>query len=674
MRGRGFVLLSLLLIPPALAGLAAAGFVAVGYWNFHSREKEIIARMDQYYLSLTRPARDEYLLESDETFEVPYMASKLSVAAEPTRFYDAQDKLLGEFASEKGVAVSDPADLPEFLKRALVATEDGTFYKHGGFNWRATGRAILYDLRHMRAAQGGSTITQQLAKMMFTTRKKTVGRKIFELFCAYTLERKFTKDQILLMYFNFAYFGHGCFGVEQASRYYFDKPAKALELGEAAMLVGVIASPNKYSPYENLELSQARHRTVLLRMGKLGFVPRSSTERLSREFWEDMSRRARKPEVSFWRMRVNEAPYAIEYLRRELLKDFSKERLLKGGLRIYTTFDLEAQRAAQDALQAVLRAENKPDPKKPEAAPAPIEGSLAAIRPSDGAVLALVGGSGFDFQNQLHRAVDSRRLIGSSVKPFVWAAAFESGKNRPDDEFNDAPVKFSLPGGRKWNPRNYGDKYLGKVTLRLALHKSLNSVAIQLLKSLSLNDVISLLSNASGLPRERFPRNLSLALGTVEMSALELSRSYAVFASGGKSVEPYFLRRVEDRDGKIVLTPPARPEPSVVMSTATAADVVDVMRGVLGPEGSAYGAVLKTGFNIPAAGKTGTTNEYRDAWFAGVTPDLAAAVWMGHDDMRLPLGEGKAGGAISAPAWMSFVKAYYRNRPTRDFEALTVKK
>jgi penicillin-binding protein 1A len=662
-----------------LAPLAAAAFVGWGWWTYKRSEKSIVEKMDQYYLTVTSPGHERYLLESDETFEIPYMASKLSVDAVPTRILDAQDRLIGEFSVEKGLYVRDTEDLPIFLKRALVASEDGNFYTHHGINWMATTRAILTCIKNLRFSQGGSTITQQLAKMMFTTRKKTPGRKVFEMFCASKLERKFTKDQILLMYLNFAYFGHGAFGVEAASRYYFGKTTKELELAEAAMLVGIIPNPTRYSPYENLELSQARHRTTLTRMAKLGFIPQSAINRYSEEFWEKMARRGRAPSVSFWKMTVNEAPYLVEYVRRALLKDFSKERLLKGGLRIHTTFDLELQKAGVAALQASLSEENKPAPKSakaeaaeaPEPDAAPIEGALAAVRPTDGAMLALVGGSGFDFQNQLIRA-ESRRPIGSCVKPFVWAAALENGKFKPGDKILDAPVTFTIgPNAKKWQPKNYGDKYFGEVTFEFALHKSLNAPAIKILKDVGVKPVIELLSRATGIGETGFPRNLSLALGTADGSVLDLARAYSLFVNGGRPVQPYYIRYIEDREGTVLRDERARPEPEApVLKAETVAAMLEIMRGVLGPEGTGHGAALRTGFNIPAAAKSGTTNDYRDAWFAGATPDVAAAVWMGHDDMRHSLGKGKAGGAIAAPAWMGFIKAAYRNRPTRPLDVL----
>ena len=341
---------------------------------------------------------------------------------------------------------------------------------------------------------------------------------------------------------------------------------------------------------------------------------------------------------------------------------------MKGGLKIYTTFDLEVQKEAELALQAGLREENAADAETRQVTGSPIEGALAAVRPSDGAILALVGGGGFNFQNQLIRAVDSERPIGSSVNPFVFATAFDSGKFKPTDEFTDEPIHFNLPGGRHWDPKNYGNKYFGKVSLEFALHKSLNSVAIQLLKAISIDDVIKALASATDKEWKVFPRNLSLALGTADMSALDMARAYSVFDNGGFSVEPYFIRYIEDREGSVIRDERQRPPLGApIFKLETAAAMIAVMRGVLGPEGSGHAAALRTGFNIPAAGKTGTTNDYRDAWFVGFTPDIAAAVWMGHDDMRVALRQGRAGGAVAAPAWMYFMKGVYRNRPTRDF-------
>lgn len=323
-----------ILVGGFLAAGAAGVMIFAGWWRYHSLERSIVEKMDQYYLNLTVPGREQYLLEGDEVFEVPYMASKMSVAAVPTRILDAKDRLIAEFSVEKGQYVRSPDDVPAYLKKALVASEDAHFYSHHGIDWKATARAGAVTLLKVRRQQGGSTLTQQLAKQMFTTRKKTLGRKIFEFFCARKLEQKFTKDQILLMYLNFAYFGHGCFGVESAAQYYFGKPASALEVGEAAMLVATIPNPNKYSPLDDPELAKARLRTVLKRMAKNGFLPDSELDRIERDFWDSFHRRMQTPEVSFWRTRVNAAPYVVEYVRRQMLRSVTKERLLKGGLKI----------------------------------------------------------------------------------------------------------------------------------------------------------------------------------------------------------------------------------------------------------------------------------------------------------------------------------------------------
>jgi 1A family penicillin-binding protein len=656
-----------------LAGAGALAVVGLGWRQYHAHERDIVEKMDRYWLNLTQPGREQYLLESDEVFVVPYMASKLSVEAVPTRILDIQGRLITEFSTERGQYVRSPDELPAYLKKALVASEDGHFYQHHGVDWRATARALAVTLTRARRAQGGSTLTQQLAKQMFTTRERTAGRKIFEYFCARKLEQKFTKDQILLMYLNFAYFGHGTFGVEAASRYYFGKPASALEIGEAALLVGLIPNPFKYSPLDHPELAQARARTVLKRMVKDGYLADTALERVEKDLWDGFARRSGAAEVSFWRTRVNEAPYLTEFVRRQLLKRYNKERLLRGGLVVHTTFDLDAQRAAQDALRRALLKENDPDAEpdengEPAGKQSPVEGALAAVRPQDGAILALVGGSGFAFNNQLDRAVDGRRLIGSSVKPFIWSSAFQSGRYTPQDKFVDERVTYKVGGGRTWSPRNYGDKYFGEVTLDFALHKSLNSVAVKLLKELDLDAVRDYLAKAFGLPRDHFPRNLSLALGTVDASPLQLATAYAVFANGGHAVTPWWLVSVEDRSGTKVVDEPPPAAGGLVFSSATIHEAVGVMKGVLGPEGSAYSSVKRTGFTVPAAGKTGTTNDYRDAWFAGVTPELAAAVWVGHDDMRHAMSPGKAGGAVSAPIWMSFVKALYVGRPAKAFE------
>jgi penicillin-binding protein 1A len=278
--------------------------------------------------------------------------------------------------------------------------------------------------------------------------------------------------------------------------------------------------------------------------------------------------------------------------------------------------------------------------------------------------LALVGGGGFNFSNQLNRAVDIARPVGSAIKPFVYAVAFESGKFTPSDKMLDEPIKYRR-GGKSWAPANYNNKYFGEITLAEALQRSLNSVAIKLLETVDIDAVIALLSLATGVPKDAWPRNLTLALGTADLSPLQLASAYGVFVNGGKAVHPYFIESIEDRTGAVLQPSAASSDEAVILSSETCHTMLSVMQGVFGPEGTARAAALKTGFNVPAAGKTGTTNEYRDAWFAGVTADLSAAVWVGHDDMRVPLGKGETGGRFAAPIWMNFVKAVYRNRPTQ---------
>ncbi|MBI3549989.1 MAG: PBP1A family penicillin-binding protein [Elusimicrobia bacterium] len=657
----------LVFLGAALAAAAGAGLFAAGWLRYKRLERSIVAKMDQYYLDITTPDREEYLLADDEIFEVPYMASKLSVQSEPTRIYDARDRVIGEYVADKGLYVRSPDDIPLLMRRALVATEDGTFYQHRGVNYRAFARAMWINLRSRRFAQGGSTLTQQLAKLMFTTRKKTAGRKIFEFFAARKLEEKFTKDQILLMYLNFANFGHGCYGLESAARFYFDKSATDLSLGEAAMLAGIIASPENYSPFVNADLTKARMRTALSRMAKNGFIPESSAAREFDDFWAAQGPRFGTPEVSFWRMTVNKAPAFIEYVRRELAKEYSKDRIMRGGLRVRTTLDLELQEAASRALHSGLKALNDEVNNASDESDR-IEGGAAAVRPSDGAILALVGGSAFNFNNQLNRAVDISRAIGSTVKPFIFAEAFTQGFG-PQDTMVDEPRSYKMERGKRWTPRNYEGKYYGQVTLAQALQKSLNSIAVELLIKAGLDRVISLLSAATGQPKESFPRNLSLALGTAQSSPLRLAAAYALFANGGRAVEPYFLRSIEDREGKVIKggrLEPAKKEPLLAPEAVRLAQ--ECMRGVLAEGGTAHAAAKRASFTIPAAAKTGTTNDYKDAWFAGVTPDVSAAVWVGYDDMRLTLGKTGSGGHAAAPIWMRFIKEAYRDRPTREFD------
>jgi penicillin-binding protein 1A len=648
----------LLLLP---AGFFPALVLTAGAWTFWRLEPSISRRLDQCWMAVSEKGREQYLLSGDEQFEVPYMASTLSVAAEPTRILDCEGRLIGEFSCEPGLYASD---FPGCLKKALVDSEDGTFYRHRGINFRATARAMWVNLCRLRAAQGGSTLTQQLAKVLLTTRRKTFGRKVFEALCARKIESKFTKDQILAMYLNYAYFGHGAFGAEAASRFYFGKPARELDLAEAALLVGVIPSPNKYSPFENPDLARAKHRTVLKRMALRGDIPEDSVERIHSGFWREASSRLKPPEASFWRMNANNSPYLVETVRRALEKSHPKERILKGGLRVETTFDLAAQKEAEEALGSWLRQANAGNGRA-----ARLEGGLAAVRPKDGSVVALVGGSGFNFSNQLNRSDGIRRPIGSTVKPFIYAAAFEAGRS-PADRMADKPVEYRWGRGKVWKPRNFGGRFEGEVTLAKALRRSLNSVAVRLLDEVGVANAVSLLSKASGVPSESLPRNLTLALGTAELSPLQVACAYSVFVNGGRPVRPFFLLRVLDRQGRLIGGESSGGESpgEPVLSTAALSTARLAMQGVFLPDGTAHSAAARVGFSIPAAGKTGTTNDHRDAWFSGVTPDLSASVWVGHDDMRIPLADGGTGGGVAAPVWMTFVKAYYRDKPTMPFE------
>jgi penicillin-binding protein 1A len=262
--------------------------------------------------------------------------------------------------------------------------------------------------------------------------------------------------------------------------------------------------------------------------------------------------------------------------------------------------------------------------------------------------------------------MDGRRLMGSSVKPFVYAVAFESGKVKPEDKYLDAPISFPIANGKKWSPHNYGNKYFGDVRLDFALWKSLNSVAIKLLRDIDIDAVREALSVATNIPLPRWPRNLTLALGTADLAPVQMAQAYAVFANGGHAVRPWWLRSVSDRSGNLIRGQAQNEVMPTVFKPETCKTMIEVMKGVLGPEGSAYASARRVGFNIPAAVKTGTTNDYRDAWFSGVTPDIAATVWIGHDD-GVPMSPGKAGGSISAPVWMQFVKSIYLSRPTHDF-------
>lgn len=551
-----------------------------------------------------------------------------------TRIYTADKELLAELYLEK----RDPVPLkaiPHNLKTAIIATEDKNFYKHSGVDLKGILRAIIKDILARKFVEGASTITQQLAKTLFLTPEKSIMRKIREAFLAFQLERRYTKDEILELYLNEIYFGSGAYGVESAAQTFFGKPAKDLSLAECALIAAMPKAPSRYSPLINKDLAVKRRNIVLKQMANSGMITESAHNESIKETIT-FGRQNKKPV---------KAPYFVEYIKKNLEETLGSSRLYKGGLTVYTTLSFELQKAAEHAVENGLYALEARMKKQGIIDPCP-QGALIALNVQSGSILAMVGGRDFD-KSPFNRAVSARRQPGSAFKPVVYAAAIEQGfqQNRM---ILDAPVVFKGgENGKDWQPENFSKKYKGEIALRKALAQSVNIPAIKLIEMLGPSSVAKFGYNL-GIESTLAP-NLSLALGTSETTLIDLTSAYAVFPNMGKSIKPFGVMEVLDREGRIVRQ--AKPEQRIGMSRAGAAIITNMLCGVIQEGTGKKARVLKR----PVAGKTGTTNNYRDAFFIGFSPSVAAGVWVGQDNFTT-LGKGETGAKAALPIWIKFME------------------
>lgn len=561
----------------------------------------------------------------------------------PTKVYSVDNQLIASFGIEEREIIG-LEDCPKDLVNAIISIEDTRFYKHKGVDLRGILRAAWVNLKSRRIKEGGSTITQQLSKVLFLTPERAFSRKIQEAILALRIERRYTKDEILERYLNKIYFGHGVYGIESASKFYFNKPTKGLSLAECTLLAGLPRAPNKYSPILHPEAAIARQSDVLERMCLLGYID-------SRE--KDDAKKATQKilqEIKGHDISVNKAPYFVEYIRQRLEERYGENALYKGGLMVYTTLNLEMQHAAQTALKKGLEGLNRGRKRQ-------IEGALIAISPKTGYIKAMVGGSGFRKENQLNRAVQAKRQPGSAFKPFLYAAAIDEGFT-PANTLVDSPVVYKDWKG-DWTPHNYCGSFHGRVRLRKALEKSINVASVKLMDKVTPRKVANY-GRSMGI-NSRLRPTLSLALGTSEVTPLELVVGYSVFANLGIGVEPLAIRYIKDREGNLL-------EEGVlkrtrVLSEETAYIITSLLQGVV-KRGTASTSV---GSRIPyeIAGKTGTSDNFVDAWFIGYTPDICAGVWVGYDEGRISLGKGQAGGVVAAPIFTDFFLR--ANIPFHDF-------
>jgi penicillin-binding protein 1A len=728
-----------------------------------------------------------------------------------SQIFSADGETIGEFYVEKRVLIP-LAEIPDMVRKAFVAAEDARFYQHGGVDYLGILRASWTNVRAGHVVQGGSTITQQVAKLLIIGQEKSLARKVREALLAFRIEKRLNKDQILAIYLNHVYLGHGAYGIAAASAAYFGKSVADLTVAEAAMLAAMPKAPGNVTPIREFGRAQGRQRYVLDQMVELKFLTKAAA---------DAARNEPLMIVAHARALTNvAAPYFVETVRRYVADRYGDEELLQRGFRIYTTLDMRRQRAAEVAMRrgledlarklgfagpighlgpeqrrvlasgvprpvgpggftlddpeqsgllvalpephAVLIDATKPGAKLPEAAgrfaageawaerrkaskkkpaaptyltdpdtiyaaavagmgkritvasgglvlpldPADearvtawkgpggekitvgdvlpvyfrsqpiagrpgheemvallssspkVQGALIAVDPSNGHLVSMVGGYDYN-KSQFNRAVQSRRQIGSAIKPFIYAAAVEKGMTSLTVKW-DAPVKFKTASGI-WAPHNYKPEYLGAMTLRTALAKSINTISAQLVAQMGVDSVVDMMRRL-GIT-SKLPHALSLALGTADLGLEETAYALATFPAGGRQVSPVFITRLIDADGH-VLEDHSAPAPGPQrLSPETAYVVTDLMKGVVeigtGKKARELGR--------PAAGKTGTSTNYRDAWFYGFTPELLCGVWVGRDDFK-PVGHDVTGGQVAVPIWLAYMREALRDVPIRDFQ------
>ena len=558
-----------------------------------------------------------------------------------SKIFDRNNRVVGEIYLEKRNLVPFKA-IPPHVVNAFVAAEDANFYRHKGVDYLAIARAIVKDVLSGGFAQGASTITQQTVKSLFLTPEKTIGRKLKELILAYRIEKKLTKEEILYLYLNQIYLGDGAYGVEAAAQTYFSRGVSTLTVAEGALLAGLAQAPSRYSPRNHIDKARARQRYVLRRMAEVGFLDKDAAERAYK------ARLALAPPSTF----RSKAAYFLEYVRNYLQDKYGADAMYRSEFRIYTTIDARLQEAAYDAVtQGVRRIEEANKYRG-------LQGALLCMDPGTGGILAMVGGVDFG-ASQFNRALQARRQPGSAFKPIVYAAALDKGKTLVST-VDDSPIEFSRSETEMWKPKNYDETFLGPIPLLEALAKSRNLATVRLLNEIGVDTAIGM-ARSLGV-QSPIERNLSIALGSSGVTPLEMVTAYSTFAAGGLRPTPFFLREVQDGQGRVLERTEPKAAPAIAPETAYL--TVRLMQEVLRTGTGASAGALSPNL----AGKTGTTNENTDAWFIGGSPDLVAGVWVGFDTPA-SLGKRQTAASVALPIWAQFFGRALAYVPDRAFPA-----
>jgi len=565
------------------------------------------------------------------------------IPAETTKIISQDGTILAELHREEN-RVSIPLDkISPILQKTVVAMEDSNFYDHNGLDYFGIMRAIYKDILAGSFVEGGSTLTQQLAKNLFFTRQKKLTRKISEAIMAIRIENHYTKTEILEMYLNQVYWGHNTYGIESASRYYFGKTAQDLSLSESAVLVGMLTGPELFSPYRNFNASKTRQRLVLNRMVQTGLI---TEEQAEDAFNQPLQLRERT------KLRYK-APYFTSYIIKQLVGMYGEEAIYTSGMKVYTTLRYDYQKVAEAVVEKYVAEAKGPLALGSTASPNFSQAAILAIDPSNGYIVTMHGGADF-LDNMFNRTTQAMRQPGSAFKPFVYLTALSKGYT-PNSIVEDSPITFSTFQG-PYTPKNYTNDYSGAMTIRRALEKSVNTIAIKLNHSIGPDNVVAT-ARKLGIKSKIRPV-LSLPLGANECTMLELVSAYGVMANEGYRIEPFGIIRIEDRDGvELYRHHPAQDQ---VYDANLISTLVDMMKGVV-VSGTGQNARLPR----PVAGKTGTTSDYRDAWFIGFIPQLVAGTWVGNDDNSSM--NKITGGGVPALMWRDFMKEAIQDIPPRDF-------
>ncbi|MGN0031082.1 MAG: transglycosylase domain-containing protein [Candidatus Gastranaerophilaceae bacterium] len=552
-----------------------------------------------------------------------------------TKFYSQDGEVIKTFTAYTYDKV-DLANVPEQLKEALIATEDKNFYKHGGYDLFGIIRSSIQNVIARHAVQGASTITQQLARILFLSNERTLTRKIKEIEVAARIEKTISKDQILEMYLNNVYLGAGAYGVSAASKIYFNKKLNQLTLPELALIAGLPQAPSVYNPYNSKELAIKRRNQVLKRMLTMKYI---TQEEYDKAIKADV-KLSSVPQI----YTTNKAPYFSDYVVQEMQKlGFDETDIIHGGYKVITTLDSKAQEVANESILRNMRAWGLTNKSQ--------QAAVFAFNPLDGRILVYAGGKDYG-ESQYDRVTQSVRAPGSAFKPIVYAAAMEKGIS-PNDLVDDSPITIG-----NWSPHNSSHKYRGKIPVYKALMISSNVCAARIIQEVGIRSVIQL-ARVLGITTP-IEYDYTISLGSNGVKMFEFVRAYGAFANGGYIVQPYAIDRIEDSRGR-VLYKAGKTKSSHQLSLKTAAEMTAMMKTVI-----ISGTGTAANIGKPAAGKTGTTDEYKDAYFIGYTPDVVAGVWVGDDNNKKI--NGLYGGTVPAKIWKDVMTAATRDMGAKDFD------